>query len=182
MAAFVKRLLFLLPTCLIIFTGYTQSDSTALSEEYYNLGMEVFDYAHRAQAKELFVLSTQMNPKNAKAQFMAGQSIMLTVNKEKSLSYFREAWNLDPAVDEDILYFLGQGYHHNLQFDSAILFYDRYNRILARSLRLDKSNKINDVNRKIFECRNAVIYIENPVDVEITHLNDNINSEFPDYA
>lgn len=161
---------------------FSQSDSTALSEEYYNLGMEVFDYTHRKQAKELFELAVKMNPSNAKAQFMAGQSIMLTVNKEQSLPYFRKAWELDPNVNEDILYFLGQGYHHNLKFDSAILFYDRYNRILARSLQLEKSNKINEVNRKIFECRNAVVFLENPVDVTISHLSDNINSEYPDYA
>lgn len=182
MAAFTKQFLGIMFSLSLFTSAFAQVDSLALSEEYYKMGMEVFDYTHRAQAKELFVLATQMNPKSAKAQFMAGQSIMLTVNKEKSLQYFRKAWELDPNVDEDLLYYLGQGYHHNLKFDSAILFYDRYNRILARSLQLEKSNKINEVNRRIFECRNAVIYIENPVDVEIVHLSENINSEYPDYA
>lgn len=182
MLASLRYLLAILPLVSLSFTGFAQTDSLALSEEYYNLGMEVFDYTHRKQATELFILSTQMNPNNAKAQFMAGQSIMLTVNKEKSLPYFRKAYDLDPTVNEDILYFIGQAYHHNQKFDSAILFYDRYNRILARSLRLEKSNKINEVNRKIFECRNAVIYLENPVDVKITHLDSHINSEYPDYA
>jgi len=182
MAAFTRHFIGVLALLSIVFNTSAQTDSLALSEEYYNLGMEVFDYTHRAQAKELFVLSTQMNPKSAKAHFMAGQSIMLTVNKERSLPYFRKAWELDPEIKEDLLYFLGQAYHHNYKFDSAILFYDRYNRILARSLRLEKSNKINEVNRRIFECRNAVIYVENPVDVDITHLSDKINSEYPDYA
>ena len=181
MVAFSRFLGFFCLLCMGI-PSFAQKDSLALSEEYYKLGMEVFDYTHRAQAKELFVLSTQMDPNNAKAQFMAGQSIMLTVNKEKSLPYFRKAWELDPAVNEDILYFLGQAYHQNLKFDSAILFYDRYNRVLARSLSLEKSNKINEVNRKIFECRNAVVYMEHPVEVEISNLGDNINSEYPDYA
>ncbi|HEY5691153.1 MAG TPA: hypothetical protein VIS49_06835, partial [Cyclobacteriaceae bacterium] len=174
-------LLFVLITISFVPTS-AQTDSLALSEEYYALGMEVFDYEHRAQAKDLFILSTNMNPRSAKAQFMAGQSIMLTVNKELSLPYFRRAYELDPTVDERILFFLGQAYHHNYKFDSAILFYDKYNRILARSLQLNKSNKINEVNRKIFECRNAVIYMEHPVDVKITHLSSNINSEYPDYA
>lgn len=182
MVAFYKSLVFYLIFNLIGGTAFGQTDSVALAEEYFKLGMEVFDYTHRKQATELFTLSTQMNPGNARAQFMAGQSIMLTVNKEKSLPYFKTAWKLDPNVDEDILFYIGQAYQHNFKFDSAILFYDRYNRILARSLRLDKSNKINDVNRKIFECRNAVIYLENPVDVKISHLSENINSEFPDYA
>lgn len=164
------------------FSAYAQTDSVKLAQEYYNQGMEIFDISHRKQAAELFVLSTQMNPRDAKAQLMAGRSIMLTIQKEKSLDYFKRAFKLNPDVDPDILYYLGQGYHYSEKFDSAILFYDRYNRILARSLNFDKSVKINQVNRKIFECRNAVIYMENPVQVTIVDLDDHINSEYPDYA
>ena len=160
----------------------SQIDSTALSEQYFKMGMEVFDFTHRKQATDLFIQATQMDPNNARAYFMAGQSIMLTVRKDQSLPYFKKAVKLDPSVDEDILYFMGQAYHQNEKFDSAILYYDRYNRILARSLRLDKSNKINEVNRKIFECRNAKSFIANPVDVSITNLSTAINSEYPDYA
>lgn len=173
-------------SALIIILGYypalAQSDSVKLADEYFNSGMAVFDFSHRKQAAEMFVLSTEMNPRNAKAQLMAGRSIMLTIQKDKSLEYFRRAWTLDPQVDADILYYLGQAYHYSEKFDSAILFYDRYNRMLARSLNFDKSVKINEVNRKIFECRNAVIYIANPVQVTIVDLNDKINSEYPDYA
>ncbi len=160
----------------------SQVDSIALSEQYFKMGMEVFDYTHRKQATELFIQAIQMDPSNARAHFMAGQSIMLTVRKDQSLPYFKKAWKLDAAVDEDILYFLGQAYHQNEKFDSAILFYDRYNRILARSLRLDKSNKINTVNRKIFECRNAKLFIASPVQITISNLTNAINSEYPDYA
>lgn len=161
---------------------YAQQDSVALSEEYYKLGMEIFDFTHRKQATELFVLSTQMNPKNARAQFMAGKSIMLTIRKEQSLDYFKRAWRLDPKIDEDILYYLGQAYHYSEKFDSAINFYDRYNRFLSRSLRFERAVRINEVNRKIFECRNAMIYVAYPMDVTISHLDKNINSEYPDYA
>ena len=175
---------FLAPLTLIFCfaTAVAQVDSAALSDEYYNQGMEVFGFAHRKQAAELFILATQTNPKNAKAQLMAGQSIMLSVQKEKSLSYFRRAWKLDPQVDPQILYFLGQAYHYSEKFDSAILFYDRHIRILARSLDYEKSKKIEEVNRKIFECRNATVYMEHPVDVSTVNLQHEINSEYPDYA
>lgn len=159
-----------------------QMDSLALAKEYYKQGMEVFDFSHRKQATELFVMATQMNPKDAKAQLMAGESIMLTIQKEKSLDYFKRAWKLDPKVDDDILLYLGEAYHYDEKFDSAILFYDRYNRQLARSLDFNKSRKINDVQRKIFECRNATIFKEHPVNVTISNISDKINSEYPDYA
>lgn len=80
------------------FVTHAQIDSVKLAEEYYNQGMDVFDFTHRKQAAEMFVLSTQMNPKNAKAQVMAGRSIMLTIQKEKSLEYFRRAWKLDRSL------------------------------------------------------------------------------------
>ncbi|MEK6783216.1 MAG: OmpA family protein [Bacteroidota bacterium] len=179
------RLAFLIPVYLFVFSFTPvvgQNDSLSLSEEYYRLGMEVFDFSHRKQATELFVLATQMNPKSAKAQFMVGQSIMLTIRKEQSLPYFLKAWKFDPEVNEEILFFLGKAYHYDEQFDSAIRFYDRYNRVLARSMNLNKSIKTNEVNRKIFECRNAKIYMTNPVNVVITPLGAKINSEYPDYA
>lgn len=165
-----------------IIPAIAQLDSLALSKEYYKQGMEVFDFSHRKQATELFVMATQMDPKNAQAQLMAGESIMLTIQKEKSLEYFKRAWKLDPNVDDDIFLYLGEAYHYAEMFDSAILFYDRYNRQMARSRDIDKSNKINEVQRKIFECRNAVIFKAHPVKVTITDIGEKVNSEYPDYA
>ena len=159
-----------------------QQDSMALSAMYFKEGMEVYDFSHRKQAADLFMLSSKMNPKNARALFMAGQSIMLTINKERSLPYFLRAMRLDPAVDEEILYFIGQGYHYSEKYDSAILFYEAFNKKLARSLQFEKSVKMTKVDRKIFECHNAIVYKANPVKVTITNLHENINSEYPDYA
>jgi outer membrane protein OmpA-like peptidoglycan-associated protein len=46
----------------------------------------------------------------------------------------------------------------------------------------EKSKKINEVNRKIFECNNAKVMVAEPVSIAITHLSDGINSPYPDYA
>jgi outer membrane protein OmpA-like peptidoglycan-associated protein len=164
------------------FKAEGQKDSTALSEEYYRMGMEIFDYQHRKQASEMFMLAAQNNPKSAKAFFMTGQSIMLSLRKERSLPYYKKAWALDPKVDQDILFHLGQAYHYSEHFDSAIHFYNRYSRLLAQSMDYGKVKKINEVNRKIFECYNAKVMMQHPVNVTITHLDDKINSEYPDYA
>jgi outer membrane protein OmpA-like peptidoglycan-associated protein/tetratricopeptide (TPR) repeat protein len=182
MALFYPRSFAICFSILLTFSAFAQQDSAALSEEYYRQGMEVFDYSHRKQATEMFMLATRSNPKSAKAQFMAGRSIMLTIRKEQSLEYFKNAYLLDPKVDADILYYLGQAYHYSEKFDSAILLYTRYSRLLARSLDYEKSKKITEVNRKIFECNNAKIMVAQPVDVKIVHLDDRINSEWPDYA
>jgi outer membrane protein OmpA-like peptidoglycan-associated protein len=177
-----KLVLFFSAIISIPLISNAQVDSTALSQEYYDMGMEVYDFLHRRQAKDLFVQSAEYDPKNAKAHLMAGKTIMLTVHKEEALKYFLDSWVLEPDLDEDILYWIGQAYQHSEKFDSAIVFYEQFNRVLARSMRFQRSLKINEVNRKIFECRNAKIFKYYPVDVEITNLSENINSEWPEYA
>jgi outer membrane protein OmpA-like peptidoglycan-associated protein/tetratricopeptide (TPR) repeat protein len=158
------------------------AEDIAKSEEYYRLGMEVFDYAHRKQATDLFLQSVAYNPFNAKAHLMAGRAIMLTINKEFALPHLLQAYELDNNVDPDILFYIGEAYHHDMDFENALIFYDRYYQQLVRSMDFAKTDKIHLVNRKMFECRNAKIYVANPVNVEITHLDENINSEWPDYA
>lgn len=158
------------------------SDSVKLAEQYYQLGMDTYDFTHRKQAKESFVLAVNYNPNHAKAQFMAGKSIMLTVHKEEALPYFLKAIELDNKVDEDVFYYIGLAYHHTNQYDKAIDYYQLHRKKLARSLDFDRANQINIIDRKIFECYNAKVFESNPMDVSITLLSKNINSEFPDYA
>ena len=80
--------------CIPLFS-IAQVDSIALSEEYFNMGMDIYDYQHRRQAKDNFVRSVQFDQNNTKAQIMAGKSIMLTAHKEEALKYFLDAWILE---------------------------------------------------------------------------------------
>ncbi len=159
-----------------------ETDSVALGQQYYDIGMETYDFTHRKQAKDAFLLALQYDPNNAKAHFMAGKSIMLTVRKEEALPHFLRAIELDPEVDEEVFYYIGMAYHHTYMFEKAIEYYQLHRKKLIRSLDFEKSKQIIEVDRKIFECRNAEIYLSHPVDVEIELLSQNINSEYPDYA
>lgn len=164
------------------FACMAQADSVQRSEEYYKKGMDAFNFVSRTQATELFKKAIRANPKNAKAYLMAGKSIMLSIKKNKSLYYFKEAYRLDQKIDEDIVFFIGQAYHYAEEFDSALMYYEKFNALLSRLLLFERSNKINEVNRKIFECRNAKVFKTYPVDVTIENLGSNINSEYADYA
>lgn len=165
-----------------ILTSYGQTDPAAMSEEYYRMGMEIYDFEHRIQAAELFQLACQANPRNTKAQLMAGKAIMLSVRREKSLPYFRRAYRLDAAIDPDILSLLGQAYQYSESFDSAILYFDKYRAELQQSTREDRDKKLKATDRNIRECQNARVYMAHPVNVKVTHLSSNINSEYEDYA
>lgn len=178
--ALKPRLLFSL---LLVTIGLkAQTDSIQASEKHYRDGMEAFNFSHRKQALEYFQKAIKANPENAKAHLMAGKSILYNMQKKQSLKYFKEALRLNPKIDEDILFLVGQSFHYAEQFDSALMYYEKFNYMLSRSLMFERSMKINEVNRKIFECRNAKVFKENPVDVLIEDLGKNVNSEFADYA
>lgn len=162
-------------------SGYGQ-DSTRIAREMFDMGMQVFDYTNRLQAKDMFIQATEFDPGFARAFFMAGKSILLTVHKNESLPYFLKARELDPDVDEEISFYIGRAYQYSMKFDEAIKQYDRYRKKLERSLEFKKSQKIFDVDWKIFECRNAKVFTRYPVKVKITDLPDQVNTEYPDYA
>ncbi len=163
-------------------SALAQTDSLKLSEQYFREGMEAYNFSHSKQAIELFQLAIKANPKNERAHLMAGKSILLTIGKQQALHHFKKAYSLNPNIDEDILFLIGQAYHYNELFDSALFYYDLMNQSLAKSLRFSRVMKMSEVNWKIFECRNAKVFKANPVNVGIVHLNENINSEWPDYA
>jgi tetratricopeptide (TPR) repeat protein len=136
---------------IISFAAKSQTDSLQAAERYYKEGMESFNNASRKKATALFLRAIKANPRLAKAHLMAGKSIMMTINKKHSLKYFRDAYAIDSGVDEDILFLIGQAYHYAEEFDSALLYYDRFNKLLNKSMMFERSLKVNEVNRKIFE-------------------------------
>ena len=161
--------------------SYAQ-DSLAISQEMYNMGMELFEFSTRKQATEMFIQATDFNPDFAEAHLMAGKAILMTVHKEEALPYLKKAYDLNHEVDEEILYLIGEAHQYSENFDTAIKYFTAYRKQLAQSLSFEKARKIYDLDWKIYECRNAKIYLANPVDVDITNLSEKINSEYPDYA
>ncbi len=160
----------------------SSQDSLAIAKEMYEMGMELYNFNTREQAKEMFIQATQYDPDFAQAYLMAGKANLLTVNKGQALPYLLKAYELDPHIDEEILFLIGKAYHYADKYDDAIRYYEAYRKQLAYSLDFNKSRKIYDLDWKIFECRNAKIYLAHPVDVTITNLGDNINTEYPEYA
>jgi outer membrane protein OmpA-like peptidoglycan-associated protein/TPR repeat protein len=159
-----------------------QENPTRAFDKYYREAMEAYNFAHRKQAVELFKKAVAENPNHAMAQIMTGKAMLLTIHKPEALPYFKKAYALDYTVDEDILFLIGQGYHYNEQFDSAIWYYEKFSSVLMRSLQYSRMKKLDEVNWKIFECRNGQLFKQNPRSVTITHLDSAINSSWPDYA
>ena len=157
-------------------------DSVAIAREMYNMGLELYNLETRKQATEIFIQATTYDPNHAEAQLMAGRGTLQTVHKEESLPFLLKAYELNHEVDEEILYLIGEGYQYSEDFDTAIEYFVAYRKQLAKSLSFEKARKVFELDWKIYECRNAKIYLANPVDVDIINLSEKINSEYADYA
>lgn len=150
------------------------------------LGDEMYGFGDKKDALGVYLQAIEMNPNNAKANFMAGKCYLETIQKELSVNYLLKAYELDKNIAPDILFKIAMGYQLGAKFDEAISYYKQYKENLTEA----KAQKINSsvkdevikTDRKIFECLNGKTYYATKFEYKIENLTDVINSEYPDYA
>lgn len=135
-------------------------------------------------AKELFVQAADIDPTNIEANWMAGKLYLETINKDRALKYFKRIEAQKLSYRFDIYYWIGRAYHHGLDFENALDYYERYKKkVLGRSTYRGRDRvPLSKVNRRILECNNGKDIIDRPAQYSIVPLGENINSEWPDYA
>ncbi|HON97926.1 MAG TPA: hypothetical protein PK222_06715, partial [Bacteroidales bacterium] len=136
-------------------------------EGYYN---EALDY---------YLKANLFNPDNAELNYKIGICYLYTADKDKALEHLEKAYNLKSDVAEDITYYLGMAYHQNLNFDQAINYYRKYLDVLNPR---NKAKYLNDINKKIEECKNGKEIVKDKAKVIIDNLGETVNSIYPDYA
>lgn len=131
---------------------------------------------HRAAAEAYEeVLSTE--PNNARALYRAGLSY-LAFDKEKASEYLYKAYTIDPAVDADILYWLGRAEHINYRFDEAIAHFKNYHESISG---LNKGRK-EEALRLMQHARNAQAAIADPKDVFVENMGEIVNSVYSEHS
>jgi len=151
--------------------------------------VEIADEAYHVQkaidvAKEQYVMAAQADPQNIKANWMAGETYLETVDREKATDYYLQVHQLDPNYRFDLLYKIGFSYQLGLQFDQALENYQAYRRKLLNDQNYRGRDKVplEMVERRIEECKNGKFFIANPANFSIVNVGAAINSEWPDYA
>lgn len=126
--------------------------------------------------------ANRFNPKNARLNYMLGFiSFMTDPAGKEAVSYFEAAVDLNYNPESDIAYWLGWAYHLNSRWDDAI---KSYNTHLVWLQKKAKSNAaaIDDVNKKIAECKSGKLLSEDAQRVFVDNLGTSINSAFPEYG
>lgn len=126
--------------------------------------------------------ANNFNPKNARLNYMLG--FIWFVNEptnSQTLKHFEASYSLNPKVEPDITYWLAWTYQLNTKWDEAITKYNEYLTFLNQKAK-SNAQEIEDVNKKITECKNGIQFSANPERVFVDNLGANINTFFPEYG
>ena len=162
-----------------------QDGNKEVAKDLVEIGDEIYFQQKAPEvAKEQYVLAAQTDPDNIRANYMAGKTIIETINKGQAVSYFLRVHELNPDYRFDILYAIGMAYQYNLEFENAISYYNLYLEKSAKATNYRGEDKVpvSHVKRRIFECENGMEFINNPTDYSIVNVGSQINSDKPDYA
>ncbi|MDB5255682.1 MAG: peptidoglycan-associated lipoprotein [Chitinophagaceae bacterium] len=178
---------------LSIFTGAVTQSSYAqelpADQQLVLVADEMYNFGDVKDALEVYVQALEMNPKNERANFMAGKAYLTTTQKDLALKYLLKSYELNPNVADNILLLIGTAYHLNYEFDNAISYYNQYRTKIIMNVEgtkpfgeQDNSSEEKKIERKIYECENGKVYIKKPLDIELFNLGEGVNSEFKDYG
>lgn len=168
---------------LVFVAKYSNSYSQA-DDQLLQVATEMYLFGDKRDALDVFKQAIEMNPNNAKANYMAGKAIIETIDKEQSLDYFLKAYSLNSEIGDDILFLIGHAYHLGYKLDDAIDYYNQHLKSIPLSSFSEdqKSLEILKTERKIYECSVAKAIIKKPIKATIENLGEIINSADEDYA
>jgi len=134
------------------------------------------------QAQPLLLKAQDFNPNNAELNFMLGViEFNLNPHSEKAVSYLEKAFSLNGKLPSDAPYFLGWAYQLQLKWDNAIKYYQLYNTYLSQDAK-ENALAIEDVNKKIAECKTGKELVAKPERIYIDNLGSSINTKYPEYS
>jgi outer membrane protein OmpA-like peptidoglycan-associated protein/tetratricopeptide (TPR) repeat protein len=141
------------------------------------------DYKDRShyykQALSVLFKANKFNPNNAELNYRIGRCYIVSpVFKEEAIPHLLKAQKLNPNVAPDIQYHLGIAYHITMQFDKSITAFNKYKGTLVSK----NPAELEDVNKRIKECKTAKKLVAKPVRVFIDNFGRPINSKYPEYG
>jgi outer membrane protein OmpA-like peptidoglycan-associated protein/tetratricopeptide (TPR) repeat protein len=160
-----------------------KEDKDGLKEAKRNIdaGDELFKQGDQfyKQALDPYLLANKFNPNNALLNFKIGKSYLRSNYKLKSIPHLEKAFQLDPNVDPQIHYVLGQAYHLDMQWDKAITELRKF----QNGLKSDEAKELAEtINKQIEECLTGKELVKHPIRVFIDNAGPEINSQYPDYG
>jgi tetratricopeptide (TPR) repeat protein len=135
--------------------------------------------------KSALVLLTDVqkfNPDNSALNYVLGfMSFMMDGPVKETIAYLEKAKSLDQEVATDLLFWLAWSHHLNSNWAEAISLYQKYRNFLQAQGKVNIL-AMQDVTKKMEECRVGQRLSEKPERVFIDNLGPTINSPFAEYS
>ncbi len=139
-----------------------------------------FSYFKRALGH--LINANRFNPNNEDLNYMLGFIYFYTdPNNPETLKYLEKALELNSAPDSDVNYWLAWCYQLNSRWDEAIKYYGLHDVMLHQKPKVALP-LIDDLKKKMEECRVGKQLCENPERVFVENLGPNVNTEFAEYG
>jgi len=134
------------------------------------------------QAQPFLMKAQEFNPNNAELNYMLGViNFNLNPQSDAASKYLEKAAMLNGKIPLDVTYFLGWALQFQLKWDDAIKYYQVYLNTLSSDAK-GNALAIEDVNKKMSECRVGKREVANPQRIFVDNLGSNINTSYPEYS
>lgn len=134
------------------------------------------------QAKPFLEKAQEFNPNNALLNYMLGVvEFNLNPQSPEVTKYLGKAISLNAPIPADANFFLGWANQFQSKWDDAIKYYQ----VQLNALNKDPKNNaiyIEDVTKKINECKVGKFQMANPQRIFIDNLGAAINTSYPEYS
>ncbi|HUX96280.1 MAG TPA: hypothetical protein VMV47_11175 [Bacteroidales bacterium] len=129
-------------------------------------------------AFEHYIQAVTYNNSNAELNYKIGIAAIYTDRKEEAAGFFLKALETRNNVSEDILLYTGRALQYTGEYSEAIEKLTGYLKIK------DKKSESNLILARKFieECNAAIELTKDTVDIELSNLGANINSDRDDFA
>lgn len=137
-----------------------------------------YDKALYKEAIPAFQEVLKVEPQNAEANYKLGVSYLRTIHKIKAMPYIEKVYKVNPDLEPELRYNLAVSCHFNHEFDKALKYFKEYKaKANIKDLELHKN-----LDRKIYECENGIVYKSSPVKAKITNMGSVLNTKYSDFA
>lgn len=182
----MKKVFTILITLVVTTLAVAQTGDFRKDFEEANL---LFEEKFYKKSLDIWLALDEMDPDNANVNYKIGLCYLeLNTEKLKALPYFGKAsldvdknwmpWeSSERSAPSTVWYYLAKCYHLNSEFDKAIETYGVFQEEVKK-----KHFLYDDSFRQIEMCKTAKNLIENPVDINIINLGENINGPYSDFS
>ena len=160
---------------LLSLSGYVfgQQDPKQTARDYMQVAEEMITGSQALDdARGLMVLAADLDTTFLKANYDAGYLHLLTIGKELGVKYFLRVYRQNPSYRFDLEYWIGKSYQYGLDFDDALLWYNRYKEKLSRKANYQGKDKVpmETVDKSIVECMNGKEFVSSPGNFSIVNI------------